>query len=326
MRLLLRKDPSVADSAGYAGRTLLSFAAEYGNEAVVKLLVNDHHSRPDSIDENGRTPLMYAARWGQTNVMGFLLQQEASLASRADHYGATPLAHAARYGYFAAKLLLDCPDVTADTAEGGGMTPLARAVCSGRGEGTECVRVLVNRSDVQLNVRNNMGRTPLYLAVQERSVERLAILLTRSDMLLLDAKCGGKTPLMCAARWDHLVAVSLLLKHGAQADCQDDHGRTAFSYAAESASLETVKLLGTRPDVQVDRADDSGRTPLSYAAGRSEWRRRTGEDSKVVKFLLSCEGVSPATPDNSGRTPLSYAQQDGREEIQRLLQHAMSRE
>jgi ankyrin repeat protein len=335
MRLMIRKDPTIADCVGYKGRTPLSFAAQYGNVGVVRLLVNEYHAQPDAADDDGRTPLFYAAGQGQTNVMRFLLDLEGVLADRTGHVGLTPLAFAAKCGFVEPiRLLLDRPDVAADTMDQDGLTPLAWAAHNPYDSWLtdEVIEFLVDRDDVDLNSRDKEGRTPLFIAAGRQFWDGPfeSLLLTRPDTLLLDAKDNaGVTPLMHAAQSNEPHRVNLLLKHGAQADCRDNTGRTALSYAAEFGSLETLKLLADWHDVHVDCKDDSGRTPLSYAAGqrRYQWRdpydRDDHERPKRVELLLH-KHASPALLDNDGRNHLSYALEQGHEDVVRLLQHAMS--
>jgi ankyrin repeat protein len=106
---------------------------------------------------------------------------------------------------------------------------------------------------------------------------------------------SGRTPLMIAAHLDLADAAQILLEQGAAIDatsgdkvtkiypmsddvlCQEGHdwdpndtpGRTALSYAAESATPELVALLLTHGAV-ADKPDSSGHTPADYATGRSD--------------------------------------------------------
>ena len=66
------------------GRTPLSWAAERGNAAVVKELVDRHDLVADSQDEEGQTPLSWAASYGHIAVVQLLLGRDDVVADSQD--------------------------------------------------------------------------------------------------------------------------------------------------------------------------------------------------------------------------------------------------
>ena len=95
-----------ADAKNTYGRTPLSYAAENGHEAVVKLLFEKGADLESKDNEFGRTPLSWAARNGHEAVVKLLLEKGADLESKDNEYGRTPLWWAAGNGHEAVVKLL----------------------------------------------------------------------------------------------------------------------------------------------------------------------------------------------------------------------------
>jgi ankyrin repeat protein len=97
-------DPDSKD-ANY-GQTPLSWAARYGHEAVVKLLLDKEGVDPNSKANNGQTPLSWAARYGHEAVVKLLLDKEGVDPDSKANDGRTPLSWAAEKGHKAVVKLL----------------------------------------------------------------------------------------------------------------------------------------------------------------------------------------------------------------------------
>ena len=72
----LLKNSHDLDSKDSDGRTPLSWAAEKGHEAVVKLLL-EKGAELETKDKYGRTPLSWAAQNGREDVVKLLLEKGA---------------------------------------------------------------------------------------------------------------------------------------------------------------------------------------------------------------------------------------------------------
>jgi ankyrin repeat protein len=70
------------DSKGSSGQTLLSGAALYGREAIVKLLLEIGKVDIDLKDSSGQTPLSGAALYGREAIVKLLLETRSTLTQR----------------------------------------------------------------------------------------------------------------------------------------------------------------------------------------------------------------------------------------------------
>jgi ankyrin repeat protein len=97
--------PELESNDSY-GRTPLSWVAQHGREAVVKLLL-ENGADLESRDNSGRTPLLLAAQFKRKAVVKLLLEKGANFEYK-DYSGLTPLSWAVENGHEAmVKLLLE---------------------------------------------------------------------------------------------------------------------------------------------------------------------------------------------------------------------------
>jgi ankyrin repeat protein len=115
------------------GQTPLSWAARYGHEAVVRLLLDTGKVDVDAKDTKySRTPLSWAVLYGHEAMVRLLLNTGKVDIDAKDTSGRTPLSWAARYGHEAVvRLLLNTGKVDVDAKDTSGRTPLSWAVEKG---------------------------------------------------------------------------------------------------------------------------------------------------------------------------------------------------
>ncbi|KAG9230726.1 ankyrin repeat protein, partial [Amylocarpus encephaloides] len=107
--------------------TGVHLAAYFGIKSVVKLLL-DNPIEADSQESDGRTPLSWAAENGHDAVLKLFLETGEIEADSRDSDGWTPLSWAAWKGHEAvAKILLETKEVEADSKDSEGWTPLSWA-------------------------------------------------------------------------------------------------------------------------------------------------------------------------------------------------------
>ena len=73
------------------------------------------------------------------------------------------------------------------------------------------VEILLNQEDIQVNIQNNTGSTPLYLASLSIFTGILNHLLEHRDITINVPTYEGNTPLSAAASGNHSAALQALL-------------------------------------------------------------------------------------------------------------------
>ncbi|CZR52360.1 related to 2-5A-dependent ribonuclease [Phialocephala subalpina] len=294
--------------------TGLHLAAYFGVDNAVRDLLGSNSL--DSKDSDSRTPLSYAADNGHEAVVKLLLDNGAELETKDSRIGRTPLSCAAERGHKAVvKLLLD-QGAELETKDSYGRTPLSWAAFHGR---EAVVQLLLATEGVDTNSKDNHGQTPLWRAAANGHEAVVQLLLATKGVDTNSKDSHGQTPLSWAAANGCEAVVQLLLGHDADVEAQDSVSRTPLLHAAKNGNKATVDLLIATNRVDIDSRDYYNSTPLSVATrmghkdvvaflltkshalnmpdsfGRSPlwWARRTGYLEIADLLLQKCkeEGI-----------------------------------
>lgn len=173
----------------------------------------------------------------------------------------------------------------------------------------EVVRLLLDRSSVDVNAQDDNGDTALAAAASAGYIVIVRLLLRDARVDVNREDWDGRTPLAQAAIAGSTEVVRLLLEEEAiEPDAPDSENWTPLAFAAAGGHIEIVRCLLQLPSrVNANVRDWDGATPLMWAARRGA--------AAAVELLLSCEDVDVTIRDEEGRTALMWAVETGHQEL-----------
>jgi ankyrin repeat protein len=167
----LKQDPKLINARDSGGKTALHWAALYGQNKVMELLLANK-ADVNSLDEDGFTPLHWAATFNQSDAVKLLLANKANMNLKVQKYGWTPLRLAVIHGHMA----------TAEALLNGGADPnlkdeeniplLNQAVIRGK---KEMIELLLDKK-ADLNKKDSEGETALDEAEEQGNKEIIEFL------------------------------------------------------------------------------------------------------------------------------------------------------
>jgi ankyrin repeat protein len=284
------------------GRTPLSYAAERGHEASIRLLL-EKGARIEARDKDDRTPLSWAAMRGNEASICLLLEKGSEIETQ-DKDGRTPLSLAAHIGNEASICLLLENSAKIEAQDKFGRTPLSLAADIGN-EASIC---LLLEKGAEIEAQDEFGRTPLSWAAMGVNEASICLLREKGAEIETQDK-DGQTPLLRVAKNGYEAGARRLLEHSAKIEVRDKYGRMPLLWATENGHNAVVELL-LEKGAETEFRDGYGRTPLLWAA-------LDGHDA-IVKLLLE-KGANTEVQDKDGLTPLLWAIGNRHETSVRLL-------
>jgi len=196
-----------------------------------------------------RTPLLWAAQFGNPAIVKLLLEKHADLEARESFSGQTPLSLAARHGHLETVRLLIEYGADVQTTDETQETPLSWASRLGECE----IAQLLLESGAQVNAQDWPGRTPLSYAFGSYDSDRCATTVRElikggANIELKDRM--GRTALSYAAEAGSAVGVFILLEAGAAPSVKDISGRAPLLYAMSQNHSEVISLLNKPADLE----------------------------------------------------------------------------
>ena len=317
------------DQKDETDRTPLSWAAEYGHEPVVRMLIEREEVDINSKDNRyEKTPLSWAAEKGHEAVVQLLIKRDGVEINSRDMCGRTFLSVAAEQVYRASmqlmiknyvertenmrisSVMMDGDIVTYRAEENGALTHHKLVLDKSH----PFKKLLMNGDDADTNAKNkSVGWTPLMWAVGGGH-EAIVRLLIENEDIDINAKAkDGRTPLSLAVAIGHEAIVQMLIsRDDVDVNPKDNNlGIVPIIIATMLGHEAIVHLLLKRNDVDVNAESNLGWTSLMFAA-------MNGFEA-VMRLLIERNDVDVDAKNKDGWTPLMSAALSGHEAVVRLL-------
>lgn len=213
IRHLLMQSKICVNAKDINGSTALHHASLHGCLEAVKKLLEDSHLDPNSVDKYHRSALLIALQCRHLEVMAHLLRSEKTNVNVPDRIGNSPLILAAAQQY------------TTET------------------------ELLLSNKQTLVHARNVLGTTALHWAINNQNNDLTLLLLTNAceelDVNVRNNK--GSTPLMLAASWGNYQIVNWLLEiPTVNVNLKDPKGYTSLDWALRHSRNECVVALRAR--------------------------------------------------------------------------------
>jgi ankyrin repeat protein len=283
VRLLLLMGASVNLPIGEKRKNCIHLAAKKGHAGILKALIEKYCDLINSPDSQGRTPLHIAVAANQIDAVKCLVKHRAALntcLSETKNWVAnfTPLRLAIKLRHDSIAALLIRSGASMTHLAGKHKHPIHTAVTEDR---ILLLDALIERDNFMLQLQDELGRTPLALAVLQRKLPLVKYLLNADKTLI--QKVGGCYNLHLAIQSGSLEAVKMII-----ADCpswlasEDDFGRSPLVAAVLAGNLPIVEYLleiGVKINgVSQAIGSNKGKSALQIAAERG--------DNKMCHVLL----------------------------------------
>ncbi|MEZ5424920.1 MAG: ankyrin repeat domain-containing protein [Pyrinomonadaceae bacterium] len=182
------------------------------------------------------------------------------------------------------------------------------------------IKLLIEKADI--NLRDDLGNSPLHLALKENKDQIFDLLLEKGADVNLPGRASEKTndqtALYLAVARNDADLVRRLLERGADPNLADSAGSLPLVEAVvdSDADPEIVKML-IEKGADVNKTEkENGASALIFIAQNSQVPTETRV--KIVKFLLE-KGADRSIRENDGKTALDWAKEKKNTETVELL-------
>jgi len=251
----------------HSGAELLA-ACRIGDADAAMRLLGTEGIDVNAKDKNDFTPLLWACVKGLKRVALALVHGVISV-NAMNVAGMTALHYACGWGLTEVALaLIDHKDISAtslcSTYQKSKRTPLHYACWRGD---TEVALALIAHEVVNVNVKDNKGKTSLYYARRKKDLSEVVAQLLMSaaaqESAAASAPVDANNLLYAAAQDGHLDEVTKLIAAGADVNARaDKYGRTPLYAATRNGHLDVVtKLIAAGANVNVGAKTPRWKSP-----------------------------------------------------------------
>ncbi|KAK4072083.1 hypothetical protein Trihar35433_4147 [Trichoderma harzianum] len=314
MRIVFSREGEALNIRDFMGWTPLQHACLVGNERVVDMLL-DRDAPIEIAGYDGITPMHCAVWSGKADILQMLIDKVKSRRQKYTGKGVVHVDHNERHPIHWAAVRGDVDPVwmlkdDISLKDRFGWTCLHLAAIYGHKELLTCI---IEDCGADINIDDNDSRTPLHLAIENKSLPAIPLLINAGADVNAKSK-DGSTPLHIAVK--QVETVQLLLENGADKEATDLEGRTPLYQALADGTIEVATLL-VNEGANVTTAAKDGRTPLHMALSLGT------KGFSIAKILLQSNSATATSyaqaKAKDEATPLHIAAEHGPSEAIELL-------
>lgn len=256
----------------YKGETALHIATRQNHQEVVQHII--YGGADLNIKEDGgKTPLMMASERGNLEIAKMLIAAGADVNVQIPgglYKGQTALHIATRVNKIdVVQELVNAPKINLNIQDSSGETPLMIASEKGNKEVTQMLINAGANPNIQKPSGLYKGQTALHIASRINRIEIVELLVKAPNINLNIQDDTGETPLMIAAEKDNPEVTQILVSSGANPNVQKPgglyKGETALHFAARYNHPNVVRELLKAPTIKKNMKNNSGKTALDIA-------------------------------------------------------------
>ena len=218
----------------------LHFGAAIGDIELVKRGLNSGALVDSKEGTKGSTPLMFAAQFGYEDIVRLLVDKGADVNAK-NNSSLTPLMSAAYGGQIENVRFLVEKGADVNAKNNDSWTPL---VCAAWRGDEEIIRFLVEKG-ADVNAKYESPRSPLTFAALKGQKEIVRFLVEMGADVNIKHK-HSETPLMYAAHYGQEEIVRFLVQKDADVNAKDNNNDTALDIAKKQNHQSIVEFLSNR--------------------------------------------------------------------------------